>query len=160
MLGVNDKVTLCAVDFIDKEGEIVHFSLDFPIKENFSLQGDIIGLSIYEMHQGKHTYGNVVFHIYVGDVVPFKKIAEGMSNKRNRVNINCHIDSLDDNVCYFEDDGKTVIFAKVNDNDIVVNNLSELENVLMQISNNFENIENSIDNIKNINKALSLKLSK
>ena len=49
---------------------------------------------------------------------------------------------------------------KVNDNDIVVNNLSELENVLMQISNNFENIENSINNIKNINKGLSLKLSK
>ena len=56
---------------------------------------------------------------------------------------------LDDKICYYRDeDDYCVIFAKVQDTDIVVRDIEELENKLNDISTEFKKIQKSISKIK------------
>ena len=150
MLGLNDKITLCAINFTNKNGEIINYHLPFPIKEDFELPDDIIQVSIFETHQGICNYGFTAFNIYIGEITTIEGICKFANSGRSYHIIPDKIGKIDAKLCYYIDDkGKYIVFAKINHNDIVVKDLHELKRVLMKISNNFENIKNAINNIRN-----------
>ena len=152
MLGCNDKITLCAINFTNKDGEIINYHLSFPIKEDFELPNDIIQLSIFETHQGICNYGFTAFNIYVGDITTIKGTIDHYKTGKGYKIIPDKISNVDAKLCYYNDDhGNWIVFAKINEGDIVVKDLHELKIVLTNISNNFSNIKEAITNIRNAN---------
>lgn len=158
MFRYDDKVILTSGNIINKEGKIIDYNISFPIKDNdLIIPNDILIMDIFEYHDCFKPYGYVAFKICVGKITSIKEICN--SNKKNisfTNKISGHIESVDDKLCYFDDaTGNHIVFAKINNGDIVVESIEELKDVLNRISNNFENIENSILKIKNYNEENS-----
>ena len=152
MLGCDDKITLCAINFTNKEGEIINYHLPFPVKEDFELPNDIIQVSIFETHQGICNYGFTAFNIYVGNITTIKGIIDHYKTGKGYKIIPDKISSVDAKLCYYNDNHDNwIVYAKINEGDIVVKDLHELKIVLINISNNFSNIKEAITNIKNAN---------
>ena len=150
MLGCNDKITLCAINFTNKNGEIINYHLKFPIDAYFEIPEDIIQVSIFETHQGICNYGFTAFNIYVGDITTIKETIDHYNSGKGYKIIPDKIKSIDTKLCYYNDEHDNwIIFAKVNNNDVVVKDANELKSILINISNSFENLQNSINNIKN-----------
>lgn len=160
MLGCSDKITLCAINFTNKDGEIVNYHLPFPIKEDFELPNDIIGVSIFETHLGICNYGFTAFNIYVGNITTIKGTIDHYNTGKGYKIIPDNIKSIDDKLCYYNDNHDNwIVFAKINEGDIVVKDLEELKMVLITISNNFENIKEAISNIKKANEITNYSLT-
>lgn len=154
MFGYNDKLTLTAVNVINKDGEIIDYNLSFPIDEdNFSIPKDIIQMSIFEYHEEREITGYEAFKIYVGKTTSIRKICESeATNVKFKNNLIKKLDSPDDKICYFDDsNGNHIMFSKINKGDIVVDNNDELKDALIYISNKFQNIKDSSLEIRRIN---------
>ena len=150
MFHYNDKVTLTAANSINKDGKITNFNLSFPIKnDNFIVPEDIIQIYIYECTDNSFL-GSISFKICVGRTTNLSTLV----NSKEQFsfldrNISIGINRVDDKLCYYDDDnGKHVIFAKINKGDIVVRDTEELKNLLINISNEFLNIKTSVSKIK------------
>ena len=155
MLGQGDKITISGINAINREGDVIDFQVSFPIEGELKIPEDLVKLSIFEYQEGPHFSGKKAFRICVGQTTSVREICE-------KNDMNCsfvqnsfkEIKGIDDVLCfYIGENGKKTIFARVNNEDIVVGNLEELRNVLYEISYNVENIYGSIGNIK----SLSLK---
>jgi len=160
MLGCSDKITLCAINFTNKDGEIINYHLSFPLKEDFEIPEDVIQVSIFEAHQGFSNYGFTAFNIYVGNITTIKGTIDHYNTGKGYKVIPDKIKSVDAKLCYYNDNHDNwIVFAKINEGDIVVKDLQELKMILITISNNFENIKEAIGNIKNANGIVDYSLT-
>ena len=139
-----EKITLKAIDAYSRKGEELDYSLSFPFDERyFWAPASIREISIYEYHEGKDIYGYVPFKVYIGKLTSIKDICES-NDKKYHINTSVFNDikSVDDKLCYYEDMyGKYIVFAKVNDEDIVVENNLEFKEIMVNISNKYKNNE-------------------
>ena len=155
MFRYNDKLTLMAINFLNKKGDISNYRLSFPIdKEKLDIPKDIIKLSIFEYHEGYETYGHEIFKICVGNLTSIARICKNHEYNYDFLgNIAGSIKSPNDKLCYYDNElGKRIIFAKINEEDRVVSNIGELKDTLIDISDNFMNIKTSILRLKNYKK--------
>ena len=157
MFGYNDKITLTATNAINKEGKIIPYSLSFPIGESdFVVPNDIRQISIMEYHEGYETYITESFKIYIGRIISLENLCSAsQTNKVQFVNnLLSKANSLGEQVCCYENDGKNMIaYAIVRKSDFVVENTEQLKECLLYISENFKNIKESISNIQKPDKA-------
>ena len=154
MFKQQDKVTLSAINAINKDEEIIDYVLPLPIADSdFFIPEDIIQLSIFEYHEGIHTYGYEAFKICIGKTITVRQICELHMNNVEFINKSFEkINDLDDQLCYFVDDnGRYHVFAKLNAGDIIVKDIEDMKEVLIFISERFNRIKNSLFEIKNIN---------
>ncbi len=156
MFHYEDKINLVADNIVNRNGDITNYKLTFPItEEDLNIPDDIIHVSIIECCEGfDSSYGYESFKICVGKITSFNEI------RRNEIKnvifgkkaISC-MEGLDDKLCYFKNDNNIyMVFAKIDEGDIVVETQEELKEALMFISKRFETIQNEILRIKEYNK--------
>ncbi|MBQ6538832.1 MAG: hypothetical protein IJL76_00950 [Bacilli bacterium] len=151
MLGYNDKVFLSVSNVMNKEGEKYLINISLP--NNFEYIGfpdDVIKVSVYEKEIKQYGEGDKVFNILVGKVSTMDDLFEDEEIVTfSEMLAETDYVKTDDPVCYYKnDDGNCVIFAKIEDGDIVVKDVEELEEQVMDISYDFEKIQRSINKIK------------
>lgn len=148
----NEKITLKAINALNRKGEELDYNISFPFDERyFWAPASLREISIYEYHEGEEIYGYVPFKVYIGTVTSIKDICE---SKGKKYSINAlvynDIESINDKLCYYEDMyGRCIVFAKVNDDDIVVENNLEFKDVMVDLSNKYMNNEYQPKNVKN-----------
>ena len=159
MLGFNDRFTLTATNAINKQGEELDYYLKLPIENDAAIPKDIIQISIAEYHMGHGIHGTEAFKIYIGKTINVDRLChDDTKDVEFRPNVVESVDTPEDELCYFDsEDGKHIIFAKVNHGDIVVDNIDELKEALMVISKEYKNIEASISRIRMYKKRLKAK---
>lgn len=154
MFAVNDKIRLAVINVKDREGKIlpINISMPFNIKK-IAFPENISQLSIFEYHEGIENYGHNVFNIYVGHTGTFEQIINNKVKIRINNNFNVEIKNCEDQLVYYErEDGVLDIFATVQENDIVVNNVEELSEIVKSISNELSAIKRSIAKIRKLGK--------
>lgn len=151
MFGNNDKLTLTLINAKNIKGEILPFKLSLPlINNNFDIPEDLASIDVFEYHEGLINGGNIVFSIYVGETTTINKLItrNAMANLKTARNI--LIPSVDSPICIQDRLDKKVVFANINENDIVVNNKEELISVIQNISDNLIVIKNSVLKIRTL----------
>ena len=150
MFRYNDKITLTASNSINKDGKIINFNLSFPIKsDDFIVPEDIIQLSVYE-YSDNPFFGSIAFKICVGETTNLYALI----NSKEQFsfldrNIAVGIEHVDDKLCYYDDNnGKHIIFASVEQGDIIVKDTEELKELLIYSSNELSKIKTSVSKIK------------
>ena len=103
MFGYNDKLTLTAINTINKKGKIINYNLSFPIDENeLSIPEDVIQMSIFEYHEGREIYGHETSKICVGKTTSIYNIYKSRGqNYVFRDKLFDKIESPDDTLCYY-----------------------------------------------------------
>lgn len=152
MLGVSDKLYLSIINFVSKDYKILPLNFKLPLEdENLDISDDIISASVFEYNESDFISGRVVLNIYVGKQSTLRDILNKFSDERITVENIEALNSIDESVCYFEDiDGNPVIFASLEDNDIVVKDVEELKKVIIKLSHYFMNIQNGISRIRKL----------
>ena len=149
MFGYEDKITLSAINAINKDGEIIDFHLSFPIEYDFDVPENILQMSIFEMRQDIGINGFNSFKIFIGTASSIDNMLEDGRLKNTVIRENLHIERLDRSICYFDNEkGEHVIYSTVNPGDIVVKDIEEMKKILISISNEFGSIKSSIQRIK------------
>lgn len=152
LLGVNDKLYLSVINFVSKDYKILPLNFKLPLEdENLDISDDIIKASVFEYNESDYVSGRVVFNIYVGKQSTLRDILNKFSDERITVENIQALNSVEESVCYFEDlSGSLVIFASLEDNDIVVSDVEELKQVIIELSHNFMEIKNGISRIRKL----------
>lgn len=151
MFGNNDKLTLTLINARDINGNILPFQLKLPLGNDYTLPEGISSLDVFEYHEGLINGGNIAFSIYIGEITTINNL---VSSKLSNVKIakNIEIPSVDSLLCFQHLSGKQIIFATVNEQDIIVENKEKLMEVIEQLSDNFNIINNSLIKIKSLTK--------
>lgn len=151
MFGNNDKLTLTLINAKNIKGEILSFKLSLPlINNNYDIPEDLASIDVFEYHEGLINGGNIVFSIYVGETTTINKLITRNAIANLKTARNIVIPSVDSPICIQDRLDKKVVFANINENDIVVNNKEELISVIQNISGNLIIIKNSVLKIRTL----------
>ena len=151
MFGNNDKITLTLYNAMGKNGKLLPFVLSLPVgDEDIEIPENVLQMRVDEYNQGSQDCPAVAFYIYVGKVSTVASLFNG--NKKLEISKNIDsIESIDMPICYYtSDDDRNIIFAKVNDNDIVVEDTEELKKVITIISNHFAKVKDEVSKVKEL----------
>ena len=155
MFGHNEWVTLTVLNAVNKENQVTDLIISLPLEDdiNLDIPDDIIQVSLFEYHDGRTPYGNEAFKICVGKETSIRKICKNKEVEISEFTPYAFdaIESADDRLCYFvNDEGKHIVFAKLDEDDILVSDTMELKFILYFISDKFRQIEYSLIDIKSI----------
>ena len=152
MFGQDDKVYLSVSNVINRKGEKYIINIDLPSTfSTISFPDDVARVTVFEKEKKKHNKTYNAFNILVGEVGTFEKLYEnGEEIAFSELIEKEECIQNDDLICYYrdEEDDTCVIFAKIDETDIVVKDTEELEERLMDISYDFESIQRGINRIK------------
>ena len=154
MFAYKEKITLTIINVKDRNGKIIPINVSLPYNiKKIDFPENIAQLSIIEYHEGIETYGHRAFNIYVGQTSTIHEMLDKKLKIRINSNLKSEIKSIDEQLVYYQkEEGILNIFALVQGNDIVVNNVEELEAVLKTISREFESIKRSVAKIRKLGK--------
>ncbi len=151
MFGENDKVYLSVSNAINKNGEKYIININLPNDfSTVSFPDDVIKVTVKEKEIRENNKAYNTYNVLIGETSTIADLDdndESIALSKMVEDEDCI--KLDDKICYYRDeDDYCVIFAKVQDTDIVVRNIEELENKLNDISTEFKKIQKSISKIK------------
>lgn len=153
MFGENDKVYLSVSNAINKNGEKYIININLPNDfSTISFPDDVVKVTVKEKETRKNTKVYTTYNVLVGE----KSTLADLDDNDESIALSKMIEDedciqLDDQICYYRDEEDyCVIFAKVQEGDIVVRDIEELENKLNNISSEFEKIQKSISKIKKL----------
>lgn len=151
MFGNNDKITLTLINAKNIDGEILPLQLSLPLTDdNYIIPEDLVSIDVFEYHEGLVNGGNIAFSIYIGEITTINNLIKSNTISNVKISKNIIITSIDSPICIKDRLDKKIVFANINENDIVVNNKEELISVINNLSNNLNIIRNSVLKIKNI----------
>ena len=152
MFGENDKLTLTFINARDINGNILPFQVKLPLSNEYTLPDNIASLDVFEYHEGLVNGGSIVFSIYIGQITSINNLVNANAMSNVKITKNIEISSIDSPVCIQTVQGKQIIFATLNEQDIVVENKEKLIEVIEQLSDNFKAINNSVEKIHRLSK--------
>ena len=153
MFGNNDKITLTLINAKNIAGEILPFQLSLPLTDdNYTIPDDLVSIDVFEYHEGLVNGGNTVFSIYIGEVTSINNLIKSNTMSDVRISKNIVITSIDSPICIKDRLDKKIVFANINENDIVVNNKEELIFVINNLSNNLSIIKKTVSKVKTLSK--------
>jgi hypothetical protein len=153
MFGYYDKTYLAVTNVINKNGERYLIRLNLPNDPAFeyiSFPDDVVRVSIFEVEQKQFSQGYNAFSILVGETSTLEELYE----EGEEIVISKLLEDSDciqptDPICYYRDEDEScVIFSKIQEGDVVVENIGELEERIMDISNEYEKVKKGISKIK------------
>ncbi len=151
MLGQDEETFLSVSDVINKNGEKYIINMRLPYDFTYtSFPDDVVKVTISEKEvRGKNKVYNS-YSVLVGEISTIADLDDNdESIALSKMIENEEEIELDDPICFFRDeDDYCVVFAKIEEGDIVVKDTEELENKLNSISSEFKKIQNSIKKIK------------
>lgn len=152
MFAYNEKLSLTVMNIRDRYGKLLPINIPLPLNKGvISLPENVSQLSIIEYHEGIETYGHRALNIYVGQTGTFEEIMAKKAKIRMLNNIHTEIKSCKEQLVYYQKEEDILyIFALVQGNDIVVENLEELTNVIKRISKEFLTIKKSVSKIRKL----------
>lgn len=149
MFNNNDKLTLSLVNAKDIHGKIIPFSLNLPLNcEEYNLPERIASIDVFESHQGLINGGVIAFSIYVGETTTIKNLIPDIQTKKVQIIKNLDISSLENNICFQIISGKKIVFAKLNEQDIIVQNQEQLKMIIGELSNEYAILCDSVTKIR------------
>ena len=152
MFGQNDKLTLTFINARDINGNILPFEVKLLLSNEYTLPDNIASLDVFECHEGLVNGGSIVFSIYIGQITSINNLVNTNAISNVKIAKNIEISSVDSPVCIQTVQGKQIIFATLNKQDIVVENKEKLIEVIEQLSDNFKSINNSVEKIHRLSK--------
>ena len=153
MFRSNDKLSLILMNARDIDGKLLPFQLKFPLNDKYILPKELVSLDLFE-YQEEFNSGKIAFSIYIGEVTTINRLVNEFDKKNIIISKNIEINSIDSPICI----KNKIVFANVNEQDIVVGTQEELATVIDQISDNFNVINKSVTNIKMLSKKQSGKI--
>ncbi len=151
MFGINDKMTITVINFIDDDYKKLAINYPLPLEnEIIDIPDNVIKAGVFEYHEGRLIDGSVVFNIYVGNKSTFRDLLNKFSDDKINTLFNMDICSIDQQICYIIKNEKPVVIAPLANNDIVVNNVEEFKAIIMSISNEVAVIKNGIARIRSL----------
>lgn len=154
MFRENDKLNLVLTNSYDINEKYIPYSIKLPLEsEQLTLPENLVSIDLFEYQEGTANYGNIVYHIYIGEKTTFNNLIEEISSKTVTVKKGLHIPSLDSEICYQETQDNTkekTIFAVLNEQDVVVENKEQLIELIKSLSESFNCLQHHISNIKKI----------
>lgn len=152
MFGNNDKLSLVLINARNINGDILPFQLRLPLNKKCILPEELVSMDAFEYHEGLVNGGNIAFSIYIGEVTTIMKLYHEIDKNDIKVIDNIEITSVDLPICIQKISGKKVVYAILNEQDIVVESQEKLIEVIEQISDNFNTINNSVTKIRMLSK--------
>ena len=152
MFGQNDKLTLTFINARDINGNILPFEVKLLLSNEYTLPDNIASLDVFECHEGLVNGGSIVFSIYIGQITSINNLVNANAMSNVKIAKNIEILSVDSPICIQTEQGKQIIFATLNEQDIVVENKEKLIEVIEQLSDNFKSINNSVEKIHRLSK--------
>ena len=152
MFGQNDKVTLTLLNARDIDGNILPFQLKLPINCKYILPEGIASLDVFEYHEGLVNGGNIVFSIHIGEITSINNLINENAIYDVKISKNIVIPSIDSPICIQNMVGKKVVFATLNEQDIVIENKEKLIEVIDHLSDNFNEIKRTVNKVRILSK--------
>ena len=152
MFRQNDKLTLTFINARDIDGNTLPFQVKLPLSNEYTLPDNIASLDVFEYHEGLVNGGSIVFSIYIGQITSINNLVNKNEMSNVKITKNIEISSIDSPVCIQTIQGKQIIFATLNEQDIVVENKEKLKEVIEQLSDNIKTINNSVEKIHRLSK--------
>lgn len=152
MFRQNDKLTLTFINARDIDGNMLPFQVKLPLNNEYTLPDNIASLDVFEYHEGLVNGGSIVFSIYIGQITNINNLVNRNEMSNVKITKNIKISSIDSPVCIQTIQGKQIIFATLNEQDIVVENKEKLKEVIEQLSDNIKTINNSVEKIHRLSK--------
>ena len=153
MFGNNDKITLTLINAKNIDGEILPLQLSLSLTDdNYTIPNDLVSIDVFEYHEGLVNGGNTIFSIYIGEVTSINNLIKSNTMSDVRISKNIVITSIDSPICIKDRLDKKIVFANINENDVVVNNKEELIFVIQNLSNNISIIKKSLTKIKTMSR--------
>ena len=151
MFGDNDKLILTLINAKNINGEIIPFQLSLPLTDsNYNIPQELVAVDVFEYHEGLINGGNIAFSIYIGETTNIDTLIKTDRISKLKIQNNLELESINSSVCIQNKSGTLIVFANIQENDIVVNNIEELISVIEFLSNNLRVIKNSVAKIKKL----------
>lgn len=155
MFGYFDKVTLTLTNGSDVNGKIVPFSLKLPIDEDYEIPEDLAAVDVFEYQEGSVNNGIVVFSIYVGEKSTIDELVDMPRDKKLKLRDGIEIPAVDSEICYRVVGDYRLVYANVEDNDVVVGSHDELRKVIGKLSEDYNAFSKSVQKIKHFSKSVN-----
>ena len=150
MFGYRDDISLSIANITNKNGEKLSIDFSLPKHKDIVLADDIVKASLYEtLIQGNYKEINT-YNIYIGEIQTIQNLQK--SNKKYRITKKItdtsNISQSDPVCCFKEDNERYVVFAKVNEEDIIVKDIKELDEKIVDLTSDLILMKNSIQRVK------------
>ena len=156
MFGYYDRITLSLVNGADVNGKSVPFSLKLPITdENFEIPSDLASVDVFEYQEGFNSGGTTVFSIYVGERTTIEQLVDKKSEKHLKLRDEIEIPAVDSPICYQIVGDNRLVYANVDDEDVVVQSHDELRAVIGKLSTDYGSFCEAAEKIKTFGKRLN-----
>lgn len=153
MFKENDKLNLTLINAKDINGNSIPFTLKLPlINDEYNIPEKIASIDVFEYHEGLVNGGNIAFSIYIGEETTIRKLTHKAKLTNIKVTTNVVIESIDSPICKQQESGKELIYAALNNQDIVISSKEELNIVIKELSDNLNIINKATKKIRTLSK--------
>lgn len=148
MLRKKDKLSLSLINARDIDGNIIPFSLQLPQNNNeYKFPEELASIDVFEYQEGLLIGGAIAFSIYIGEGTTLEKLIPDMKKYKVKIPKHLKISSVTSPICARNISGKKIVFAALNEQDYVVENLQQLAMTIEQLSNDYTVLCNSVTKI-------------
>lgn len=155
MFGYGDRITLSLVNGTDINGKIVPFNLSLPVDSDYEIPEELSVVDVFEYQEGSSTNGLIVFSIYVGNKKTIGELADINDGKHIKLRDEIEIPSIDSDICYQTIGDNRVVYAVVEENDLVVESHEKLRDSISKLSEDFNTFNKSVQKIKQFGRNMN-----
>lgn len=155
MFGYGDRITLSLVNGTDINGKIVPFNLSLPVDSDYEIPEELSVVDVFEYQEGSSTNGLIVFSIYVGNKKTIGELADINDGKHIKLRDEIEIPSIDSDICYQTIGDNRVVYAVVEENDLVVESHEKLRDAISKLSEDFNTFNKSVQKIKQFGRNMN-----
>ena len=155
MFGYGDRITLSLVNGTDINGKIVPFNLSLPVDSDYEIPEELSVVDVFEYQEGSSTNGLIVFSIYVGNKKTIGELADIKDGKHIKLRDEIEIPSIDSDICYQTIGDNRVVYAVVEENDLVVESHEKLRDAISKLSEDFNTFNKSVQKIKQFGRNMN-----
>lgn len=157
----NEKIRLVLANTYNMGGEKAEtmeestLVIELPTKdENLIIPSYALKFELWEIHEGKNAYAQLVHRIFIGSISSIEKMQSDKVSFLYSRGLDCRDlnNFKDGDPCVVYRTGKDSydIIAKMQDSDIVVNDTEELKMLITLLSNEFYEVKSSVKRVRNI----------
>ena len=155
MFGYGDRITLSLVNGTDINGNIIPFNLSLPVNGDYEIPEDLSVVDVFEYQEGTSANGIIVFSIYVGNKSTVGELVEIKDGKHIKLRDEIEIPSIDSDICYQTIGDNRVVYAVIEENDLVVESHEKLRDAISKLSEDFNAFNKSVQKIKQFGRNMN-----
>ena len=156
MFRSSDKITLSLINAKDLDGNLIPFSLKFPIQDSeYVIPSNLVSVDVFEYQEGTVNIGHTAFKLFVGGKTSIKDLVLEYGIDEVKVKKGLDILGVDSSVCYQDIEGKKFVFDNISEQDVVVSDYEELRAVIDVVSKDYKSFQKTLGKIKKLSKTVT-----